>query len=57
MLYCERAGLSDGQEVLELGCGWGSLCLFVVRPKVQTPSPQGSGFALPLCSPPTTSMP
>lgn len=31
VLYCERAGLSDGQDVLELGCGWGSLCLFVVR--------------------------
>ena len=30
-LYCERAQLSDGQEVLELGCGWGSLCLYVVR--------------------------
>jgi cyclopropane-fatty-acyl-phospholipid synthase len=25
---CERAGLSDGQQVLELGCGWGSLTLF-----------------------------
>eukprot|EP00873_Tetraselmis_striata_P044143 jgi/Tetstr1/464407/TSEL_009200.t1 len=28
-LYCERAQLADGQDVLELGCGWGSLCLFV----------------------------
>ena len=28
-LYCERAKLADGQEVLELGCGWGSLCLYV----------------------------
>lgn len=26
-LSCERAGLEDGQDVLELGCGWGSLTL------------------------------
>ena len=26
-LYCERAELSDGIQILELGCGWGSLCL------------------------------
>lgn len=30
-LTCERAGLSDGQDVLELGCGWGSLSLFTAR--------------------------
>ena len=28
MLCCERAGLANGQAILELGCGWGSLCLF-----------------------------
>lgn len=28
-LTCERAGLIDGQNVLELGCGWGSLSLFM----------------------------
>jgi cyclopropane-fatty-acyl-phospholipid synthase len=28
-LTCERAGLADGQRVLELGCGWGSLTLFM----------------------------
>ena len=28
-LYCERAQLADGQRVLELGCGWGSLSLFM----------------------------
>src|ERR1700722_7320523 len=26
---CERAELKDGQKVLELGCGWGSLSLFM----------------------------
>jgi cyclopropane-fatty-acyl-phospholipid synthase len=26
---CARAGLADGQEVLELGCGWGSLSLWM----------------------------
>lgn len=28
-LYCERAQLMDGQSVLDVGCGWGSLSLFV----------------------------
>ncbi len=28
-LTCERAELKEGQEVLELGCGWGSLSLFM----------------------------
>ncbi|MEO6363558.1 MAG: class I SAM-dependent methyltransferase, partial [Caldimonas sp.] len=28
---CERAGLSDGQQVLELGCGWGSLSLWMAE--------------------------
>ncbi len=26
---CERAGLTDGQDILELGCGWGSLTLWM----------------------------
>ncbi|MBX3481587.1 MAG: class I SAM-dependent methyltransferase [Caulobacter sp.] len=26
---CEHAGLTDGQDVLELGCGWGSLSLWM----------------------------
>jgi len=26
---CKRAGLDDGMRVLELGCGWGSLTLFM----------------------------
>lgn len=28
-LTCERAGLADGQDILELGCGWGSLTLWM----------------------------
>lgn len=28
---CERADLEDGQDVLELGCGWGSLTLWMAR--------------------------
>ncbi len=27
-LYVERGQLADGQRILELGCGWGSLCLY-----------------------------
>ena len=30
-LTCRRAGLRDGQRVLELGCGWGSLCLWMAE--------------------------
>eukprot|EP00803_Ostreobium_quekettii_P005736 evm.model.scf_1721.1 EVM.evm.TU.scf_1721.1 scf_1721:1789-7648(+) len=30
-LYCARAQLKDGQDVLELGCGWGSLTLFLAE--------------------------
>ncbi|MDA0813376.1 MAG: cyclopropane-fatty-acyl-phospholipid synthase [Verrucomicrobia bacterium] len=30
-LTCERAGLVDGQRVLELGCGWGSLSLWMAE--------------------------
>jgi cyclopropane-fatty-acyl-phospholipid synthase len=30
-LTCERALLEDGQDVLELGCGWGSLTLHMAR--------------------------
>jgi cyclopropane-fatty-acyl-phospholipid synthase len=28
-LTCERARLADGERILELGCGWGSLTLFM----------------------------
>jgi cyclopropane-fatty-acyl-phospholipid synthase len=30
-LTCERAELQNGQDVLELGCGWGSLSLFMAE--------------------------
>jgi cyclopropane-fatty-acyl-phospholipid synthase len=30
-LYGERAGLRDGQRILELGCGWGSLTLWIAE--------------------------
>ncbi len=30
-LTAERAHLRDGQRVLELGCGWGSLCLWTAE--------------------------
>ncbi len=30
-LTCERAGLQDGQTILELGCGWGSLTLWMAE--------------------------
>lgn len=28
-LYCERAKLQDGQVLMDLGCGWGSLSLYL----------------------------
>lgn len=30
-LYMARAGLQDGQSILELGCGWGSLTLWMAE--------------------------
>ena len=30
-LTAEHAGLADGQEILELGCGWGSLSLWMAE--------------------------
>ena len=30
-LTCERARLADGQHILELGCGWGSLTLWMAE--------------------------
>lgn len=30
-LSCERAGVRDGMQILDLGCGWGALSLFLVQ--------------------------
>ena len=30
-LYVQRAQLADGQQILELGCGWGSLSLYLAE--------------------------
>jgi cyclopropane-fatty-acyl-phospholipid synthase len=30
-LTCERARLADGEQILELGCGWGSLSLWMAE--------------------------
>jgi cyclopropane-fatty-acyl-phospholipid synthase len=30
-ITCERAGIRDGMSVLDLGCGWGSLSLWIAR--------------------------
>lgn len=30
-LSCERAGIEDGHEVLDLGCGWGSATLWIAE--------------------------
>jgi cyclopropane fatty-acyl-phospholipid synthase-like methyltransferase len=29
--YCKKAKLEDGLEILDLGCGWGSLSLFLAQ--------------------------
>ncbi len=28
---CERAGIEDGMRILDVGCGWGSLSLYIAR--------------------------
>ena len=30
-ISCERAGIEDGMSVLDLGCGWGSLSLWIAE--------------------------
>ena len=29
--YCVKARLADGMDILDLGCGWGSLTLFLAK--------------------------
>jgi cyclopropane-fatty-acyl-phospholipid synthase len=44
-MTCERARLVDGQDILELGCGWGSLSLWIAKnyPKSKILSVSNSG--------------
>lgn len=55
-LYCERAELGDDQDILELGCGWGSLTLWMAekfpRARITAVSNSGSqrAFILAACS-------
>jgi Mycolic acid cyclopropane synthetase len=30
-LYCDRAGVKDGLHIVDLGCGWGSLTLYLLE--------------------------
>ena len=30
-ITCERAQIKDGQQILELGCGWGSLSMWMAK--------------------------
>ena len=30
-LYCQRAGIEDGMALIDLGCGWGSVTLYMAR--------------------------
>ncbi|KAM7490593.1 hypothetical protein LguiA_033514 [Lonicera macranthoides] len=29
--YCEKSQIKDGHSVLDVGCGWGSLCLYIAQ--------------------------
>jgi cyclopropane-fatty-acyl-phospholipid synthase len=44
-ITCERAKLQDGHDILELGCGWGSLSLWMAEhyPKAKITSVSNSG--------------
>jgi cyclopropane-fatty-acyl-phospholipid synthase len=46
---CEHAELCDGQKVLELGCGWGSLTYVDGIPVPQQPDHRGFEFELAAC--------
>ena len=30
-MYCKRAQVEDGHTVLDIGCGWGSLSLYIAQ--------------------------
>ncbi|MEP7207933.1 MAG: class I SAM-dependent methyltransferase [Casimicrobiaceae bacterium] len=42
---CRRAGIADGQDILELGCGWGSLTLWMAAryPRARITAVSNSG--------------
>ena len=44
--YAERAELGDGQNILELGCGWGSLTLWMARALPARPHPRSLELTL-----------
>ena len=52
-LFCQRADLEDGMEVLELGCGWGSLCLWIAEKHSGVSAPSSPGGSNPSRSAPT----
>ncbi|KAM7493478.1 hypothetical protein LguiB_028087 [Lonicera macranthoides] len=29
--YCEKSQIKDGHSILDVGCGWGSLCLYIAQ--------------------------
>jgi cyclopropane fatty-acyl-phospholipid synthase-like methyltransferase len=29
--YCEKAGVEDGMKIMDLGCGWGSLTVYLAE--------------------------
>ena len=43
-LYGQRAELADGQDILELGCGWGSLTLWMAQRYPQCADLRGIEF-------------
>ena len=45
-LTCTRAEVADGMELLDLGCGWGSLTLWLAEKYPTQPNPGGLEFAV-----------
>ena len=45
-LTCQRAELADGQRILEMGCGWGSLSLWMAPVDISTKGYWGMGIVL-----------
>ncbi|KAH8827909.1 S-adenosyl-L-methionine-dependent methyltransferase [Flagelloscypha sp. PMI_526] len=43
--YCEKAQLKDGQDILDLGCGWGSLSLFLAEASITYPNSKVVGLS------------